>query len=133
MKADACSVDMQVLLETEISGFGCPLKYLDLSLQMLVSTVSTMSRWRTEERQFYINRRCMKVRPHCLRRSSRRVHTAPAGQSWTVKWEENMSESLEQNKFLPLVTWGKLRHAPPSDGFGRRYCRGFGPWPPAAA
>ena len=124
---------MPVLLETETSGFGCPVRYLDVSLQSLVSTVSTVSRWRTEERQFYTDRTCVNVRPHCLRRSSRRVHRPAAGQSWTVRWEENTSEPLKQNKFLSLVTLSKLPHAPPSDGFGPRCCWGLGPWPPAVA
>lgn len=101
------SADVWALLEAEICGFGCLMKYLDLSLQTLICTVSTMSRWRTREGQFCTNRRCMNVRPHCLRSSSRRVHRAPAAQRWTVRWEENTPESLEQNKFLSLVTLGK--------------------------
>lgn len=84
------------------------MRYLDLSLQTLISTVSIVPRWRTRERQFCTNRRCLNVRPHCLRSSSRRVHRAPAAHRWTVRWEENTSESLEQNKFLQLVTLGKL-------------------------
>lgn len=99
---------MWVLLEAEISGFGCLMRYLDLSLQTLIFIVSTVPRWRTRERQFCTNRSCMNVRPHCLRSSSRRVHRAPAAHRWSGRWEENTSEALEQNKFLPLVTLGKL-------------------------
>lgn len=61
----------------------------------------------------------MKVRPHYQRSSSSRVHAAPAGQSWTVKWEESTPESLEQNTFLPLVTSGKLPRAPNSLGIAK--------------